>query len=108
MNVLDSVVCGLQWVPAKLTHMHMFCFILDKKNHLFLCYSFKALSTKLKVVNKEAAFLFASLFACACLAVYLLASLSSSQRSALLLKLLVANNVEKGTCPKVWVTKFGY
>lgn len=31
MNVLDSVVCGLQWVPAKLTHMHMFCLILDKK-----------------------------------------------------------------------------
>lgn len=69
MNVLDSVVCGLQWVPAKLTHMHMFCLILDKKSHLFLCYSFKALSTKLKVVNKEAMFLFASLFACACLAV---------------------------------------
>lgn len=31
MNVLDSVVCGLWWVPAKLSHMHMFCLILDKK-----------------------------------------------------------------------------
>lgn len=107
MNVLDSVVCGLQWVPAKLTHMHMFCLILDKKKKNFFCYSFKALSTKVKVVNKEAALLFASLFACARLAVYLIASLSSSQCSALLLRLLVADNMEKGTRPKVWVTKFG-
>ena len=45
-NVLDCGVCGLQWVPAKLTHLHVFCLIVDKKTSLFLCYLLKALSTK--------------------------------------------------------------
>lgn len=103
-----TLVCGLQWVSAKLTHMHMFCLILDKKKIIIFSgvTHLRPFPQNLKEVNKEAAFLLASLFGCAHLALYPLAPLSSSQ--PLLLQLLVANNTGKGTCPKVWVTTFGF
>lgn len=109
MNILDWCFWSSVGSSKANSHAHVLSHFGQKKNknHIFSYYSFKALSTKLEVVNKEAAFLFASLCACAHLAVSPLAPLSASQRSALL-QLLVANNMEKGTCPEVWGTKFGF
>lgn len=100
---MSLAVCALPWVPAKLTHVHVFCLLLDKKKlRIFWCYSLKPHSTKLKVEHKVAAFLFASLLACA------VHPLVLPCIAALLLQLLAGNNMEKGTCPKVQVAKFGF
>lgn len=99
MNVFDSVVRGPQWVPTKLTQIHVLCLISDKrKKKVIIPYvtHLRPFPQNLKVMNKEAVFLFESLCDCSCLAGCPLASFSLSQCSAQLLQLLVANNMGEG------------
>lgn len=48
MNLFDSVVRGPQWVPTKLTQIHVSVSFQTKEKKVILCYSFKALSAKCK------------------------------------------------------------